>query len=1050
MPISPSPGLDDTLGSALASHLDALGQAWKQRAVGQPAPRWQDYLPPTGRCPALFLLGLLSADVLGRIRAGKDALLAEPYFEDSRLFEAAGAEVDRLLEVLVRREYHARWRCGQRAHLSEYLDRFPHLQDHLDDVVPTLDCPFCGTEDVPLADEEAEGTDCPQCGCWLTPAVAAHTQPDAASTASPQPMRLGRYELGEEIAHGGMGKVFLAHDPALNRDLAVKLLKPELHDRPELVSRFVAEAQITAQLPHPGIVPVHELGQDETGLPFLAMKLVRGQTLEQLLAQRSSPAEDLPRFVAIFEQVCQAVAFAHSRRVIHRDLKPANIMVGRFGEVQVMDWGLAKALGDAPAEEKTETPDPTTCVIRILCSELAGVVGSGTPRGATAAGTVLGTPAYMPPEQANGQVHLLDERCDVFGLGAILCEILTGQPPYVAEEDWRIVYMAALGTLNETFRRLDHCGAQEELVALVKECLSADSAKRPRDAGVVAERVAAYQRGVQQRLRQAEQERATAQTRLVEERKRRRLGILLAAVVLLLLVAGGSGAWMLQRERARQHEAGQKALAAVERARSLLDQGWHANDLTLLNEAKVEADRATEIAHSGAAAREVQEEAALVQQEVQGRRGRAEKDRTLLEDLLNVPAAQETRSYLNDASGWAVALSPARIEEHFAAAFRRRWHDLDLDRVTAADVAERLRDEPEPVVEEILAGLDAWMIERRARRPGADWQHLFRVAERLDRDAHRRQLRALLAGEQPPPLGLLAAPAGVSQPWTALWELEHGARLRRLVELRRQMNPARDPVSSVVLLARVCWAQGDATGAERVLRQAVTARPNAVLLLDALARLLEQRGRLAEAIEYYRVARALRPHSGVALGMALSKAGRAEEAEAVLRDLADMQPDNAKKDPELSIHLGVALAAQNKPAEAEAAYRSAIAIQLDAQKESIDLGNTLREHNRPAEAEAAYRKAAALQRDLAVAHCHLGNALRDQNRHEEAEAAYREAIRRKPDLVEAHNNLGLALRDQKKLAEAVAVYREADHLFPEHPLIRGNLRRAEHLLAPHQ
>jgi serine/threonine-protein kinase len=253
-----------------------------------------------------------------------------------------------------------------------------------------------------------------------------------AAAPAPGPRRLGRYEIGEAIASGGMGAVVLAHDPALHRDLAVKVLKPELHDRPDLVRRFVVEAQITAQLPHPGIVPVHELGQDDNGLPFLAMKLVRGQMLEQLLAQRTSPAEDLPRLLGIFEQVCQAVAFAHSRHVIHRDLKPANIMVGRFGEVQVMDWGLAKPLASRERqrpEEEQAAGEAAASIIRTLRGDgAAGRMGSSAEAaGGTEAGTVLGTPASMSPEQASGQVEL-DERCDVFGLGAVLCEVLTGRP----------------------------------------------------------------------------------------------------------------------------------------------------------------------------------------------------------------------------------------------------------------------------------------------------------------------------------------------------------------------------------------------------------------------------------------------------------------------------------------------------------------------------------------------------------------------------------------------------------------------------------------------
>src|SRR5262249_9797003 len=143
-------------------------------------------------------------------------------------------------------------------------------------------------------------------------------------------------------------------------------------DKPDLVRRFVREARIAGQLQHPGTVPVHELGNLADGRPYFAMKLVKGRTLEDLLDERKAPSQDLPRFLGIFEQVCQTVAYAHARGAIHRDLKPANVMVGRFGEVQVMDWGLAKLLAgtDAPRdddEDDDETEDGTLDDVRHEC-----------------------------------------------------------------------------------------------------------------------------------------------------------------------------------------------------------------------------------------------------------------------------------------------------------------------------------------------------------------------------------------------------------------------------------------------------------------------------------------------------------------------------------------------------------------------------------------------------------------------------------------------------------------------------------------------------------
>src|SRR5262249_9144964 len=154
----------------------------------------------------------------------------------------------------------------------------------------------------------------------------------------------GRYELREEIGRGGMGAVFRAHDPNLNRSLAVKVLLEKHRGLLEWEGRFLEEAQITGQLQHPGVPPVYEVGSLEDGRPFFAMKLVKGQTLDALLRPSQDRAADRPHLLTVFGQVCQALAYAHSRGVLHRDLKPANIMVGAFGEVQVMDWGLAKVL----------------------------------------------------------------------------------------------------------------------------------------------------------------------------------------------------------------------------------------------------------------------------------------------------------------------------------------------------------------------------------------------------------------------------------------------------------------------------------------------------------------------------------------------------------------------------------------------------------------------------------------------------------------------------------------------------------------------------------
>jgi serine/threonine protein kinase len=177
--------------------------------------------------------------------------------------------------------------------------------------------------------------------------------PPAAGPAE----RAGRAHLLGEIARGGMGAVLRGHDPELGRELAVKVILPAHRDNPELLRRFASEARLSGQLQHPGIVPVYDLGQMDDGRPFFTMKLIEGRTLTELLAERKGPDHDLPRFLRYFEAVCQAVGYAHARGVVHRDLKPSNVMVGAFGEVQVMDWGLAKRLEES-GEAGPKQPAP--------------------------------------------------------------------------------------------------------------------------------------------------------------------------------------------------------------------------------------------------------------------------------------------------------------------------------------------------------------------------------------------------------------------------------------------------------------------------------------------------------------------------------------------------------------------------------------------------------------------------------------------------------------------------------------------------------------------
>jgi WD40 repeat protein len=380
----------------------------------------------------------------------------------------------------------------------------------------------------------------------------------------------GRYQLGDEIARGGMGAVFRVRDANLDRDLAVKVMLADPKDRPDLASRFVAEAKLTAGLQHPGVVPVHEVGTLPDGRPFFAMKLVRGRTLAERLEARVNVSDDLPGFLDVFLQVCRTMGFAHANGVIHRDLKPLNVMVGDFGEVQVMDWGLAR-FGDQhqpaasdkdvasikPANDPGTGEGQTLPLAEGVAKQDMATLPLPTPSASdqeTRVGSIMGTPAYMSPEQARGEP--VDTRSDVFALGAMLCEILTGDLPWGLGTPELVRFRAAQAMLEPARESLERCGADLELVTLCMRCLSSAAADRPADGKAVAEAVAAYRAGVEERARKAEAERAAAEAEAREQRKRRRVQLYLAGAVgtVVLLAAGGVMLGALLRQSQKNEE----------------------------------------------------------------------------------------------------------------------------------------------------------------------------------------------------------------------------------------------------------------------------------------------------------------------------------------------------------------------------------------------------------------------------------------------------------------------------------------------------------------
>ena len=314
-----------------------------------------------------------------------------------------------------------------------------------------------------------------------------------------------RYRLLEFVARGGMGVVYLAEDSVLRRRVALKILDP-VASSPGLAARLLREARILARLEHPGIVPVHDVGTLADGRVFYAMKFVEGRRLDHHLQQIHS----VPERLRLYGKICEAVAFAHARGILHRDLKPENVMVGPFGEVLVMDWGLAKSLHPFSEDAATLLDDASLPSASHSATIPHNDASSAAPRGPstsasvsrsseissfppalqradssvhTAHGSILGTPGYMSPEQARGDVTCLDQRSDVFALGALLFYLLTGRPPSSG---------AGAGTPAPAPSPVPHDSLPRPLAAICRKSMAADPASRYPSASELAAEVARY------------------------------------------------------------------------------------------------------------------------------------------------------------------------------------------------------------------------------------------------------------------------------------------------------------------------------------------------------------------------------------------------------------------------------------------------------------------------------------------------------------------------------------------------------------------------------
>jgi tetratricopeptide (TPR) repeat protein len=670
-------------------------------------------------------------------------------------------------------------------------------------------------------------------------------------------------------------------------------------------------------------------------------------------------------------------------------------------------------------------------------------------------GEVLGTPAYMAPEQARGEVDQLDDRCDVFGLGGILCAVLTGLPPYRGPTMSDYLRQASGVELEDAFTRLDGCGAEPELVHLAKQCLAADREARPRDAGAVAQAVIDYQAGVEERLRRAELERAQAAIEAREERKRRRLAVALAAAVVGLVLVAGGAAWWLERQHARQQEerarreaqTRQAVALALERAEAALRQGnWGEADKAL-------AEAASRMADDGPA--DLREPLLRLRND----RGRATRLQEIsVNRLAGGPSFQVAVAYSDldrDARKEEVRLDRSVwVEGQFdearaAAAYAREFAEAGLAELEPGAVAAAVR--VSPIRDVWIATLDDWAlvepdVARRAR--------LLQTARQVDPDPWRDQLRDPAVWEDQQALERLAAAISVAEVSPQLLALLSerlaalGGDVLPLLDAAQQQHPTAFRINLLLGKKLIPVTGPEGAAAPGFLRAALVAQPESIAVLNNLAVALYTRRRLDEALIVLDKALRIAPrHAMLHLhrGHVLRDQGWPDEAAGAYEEAARCDP----KLVDAPYNLGVVRYAARRFAEAEAAFRTATQVDATYVRAQVLLGLALHAQTKLEEAAVALETARKLQPDSFAVWFHLGMVRYDQRRSDEAIAAFKKAASVAPKHVTVRRFLGQALFQKGQFAEAREVFRGGLELVappdPAHKMLTALAARSERL-----
>jgi serine/threonine-protein kinase len=871
-------------------------------------------------------------------------------------------------------------------------------------------------------------------GGRATGADAPATAPEAVAATIPG------YELLGKLGEGGMGVVYRARDLRLPRLVALKMISAAGEAGPDALARFRGEAEAVARLQHSHIVQIYEVGE-AAGRPYFALEYVAGGSLDQKLHGTPLPGREAAQ---LLEVLARAVDAAHRQGIVHRDLKPANVLLAEDGTPKVTDFGLAKRLD-------VET-------------------------GLSQSGAILGTPSYMAPEQALGHGKAVGPAADVYALGAILYETLTGRPPFKAATPLDTVLQVIRdepvppGRLNRQVPR--------DLETICLKCLHKEPAKRYGSALALAEDLGRFQVGRPIVARPVGRLERTAKW----VRRHPAPAALLALAALVLVAVVGATLWYLEEQATRaQEEAknGERKQLLEDRLTEALDQDRREGlelHQRLADPKKVQVlmsridDWQTILARRGEILKRAGQLWASGQgllagrfgQRLQAQRGQLQADQQDFRVAKQLDTIRLEAFILNPAIAAPAGPKYERV-------FRKQLH-LEVGHGPVARLAKQVRQSALRYV--LVAALDYWAVVAGGRQLR---QRLLELARRADpepwrdrvrnlptwqqRAKLRRLAREVRAGQQPPPiLRLLARQLvvqGAAQEAATL--LQRGLvhypgdfwlhfYLGKLVQGPGEQAAcyraalAIRPDSTVVLcsLGLALHLKKDLAGAIACFKKALTIDPKFEPALSPLGNALYEKKDLAGAIACYRKVLKLDPKNATTynnLGNALKAQKDLDGAIACYQKALAINP----KDASAHNNLGIALVAKKDLDGAIACFKKALAIDPKYALAHYNLGRALDDKKDLGGAIACYKKALAIDLKYAPAHVNLGIALYEKKDLDGAIACYKKALAINPKDAPAHNNLGVALEAKKDLGGAIACYKKALAIDPKYAPAHVNL-----------